>query len=61
MPESLKKSEVQREEDPSVVKQFENAPAETKFKDFYEIADKLKMAMLVTYRPGLGVGHISIH
>ena len=59
MPEALKKSEIQRQDDPSVAKQYENADFETKFKDFYEIADKRKIAMMGTYRPGVGVRTIA--
>ena len=44
MPETLTKEEVQKGQDPSVTKQWDNdVDAETKFKDFYKIADGLKV------------------
>lgn len=47
MPETLTKDEVQKGQDPSVTKQWDNdIDAETKFKDFYKIADGLKVASL---------------
>ncbi|KAF7196736.1 Protein bli-3 [Pseudocercospora fuligena] len=42
-------------EDPSVTKQYDSkASAGEKFKDFYEIADNLKISMLGTYRQNVG-------
>lgn len=44
MPDSLTKEEVQKHQDPSVMKQWDDqTDAETKFKDFYKIADGLKV------------------
>jgi len=48
-------SDVSPNQDPSVVKQWDDDVAvDTKFKDFYDIADKLKIALFSTYRPGIG-------
>jgi hypothetical protein len=56
MPESLKKSEVSAETDPSVAKQYDNeSSTEEKFKDLYAIADNLKIGLMSTYRQGVGV------
>lgn len=56
MPEPLKQSEVEKGQDPSVTKQFDGeTPTDQKFEDMYAIADKLKIGMLGTYRPGVGV------
>lgn len=56
MPEQLKQSEVDKGQDPTVAKQFDNETlAGPKFEDFYAIADKLKIAMLGTLREGTGV------
>jgi len=56
MPESLKKEEVTSKTDPSVSKQLDTeSPLETKTKDLYEIVDGLKIGILGTYRPGVGV------
>lgn len=61
MPESLKQSEVNSKTDPSVAKQFDTeTSSEEKFKDLYELADKMKISMLSTYRNGVGVS-ISCH
>ena len=55
MPEALKKDEIQRGQDPTVAKQWDNeTPFEKKFEDFYAIADKLKIGMMGTFRPGIG-------
>lgn len=56
MPEQLKQSEVDSKTDPSVAKQFDTqTPTEQKFKDFYGLADGMKISMLSTYRSGVGV------
>jgi hypothetical protein len=56
MPEQLKQSEVNSKTDPSVSKQFDTeASLETKTKDLYAIVDGLKIGILGTYRPGVGV------
>ena len=56
MPDALKKEEVERGQDPSVMKQWDNETSvEKKFEDMYAIADKLGVCMMGTARPGLGV------
>ena len=56
MPEQLKQSEVNSKTDPSVSKQLDTESSlETKTKDLYEIVDGLKIGILGTYRPGVGV------
>jgi hypothetical protein len=56
MPETLKKEEVTSKTDPSVVKQLDTESSlETKTKDLYDIVDGLKIGILGTYRPGVGV------
>ena len=56
MPESLKKEEVNSKTDPSVAKQLDTESSlATKTKDLYEIVDGLKIGILGTYRPGVGV------
>lgn len=46
MPEQLTKEEVEKGKDPSVSKQWDDeTDVETKFKDFYSIADGLKVFM----------------
>lgn len=58
MPESLKPEEVQSQTDPSVAKQFDDeTPKAEQFEDLYGIADKLKVSLLGTYRPGVGPVH----
>jgi general stress protein 26 len=53
MPDSVQ--DISSKSDPSVVKQLDNdAPAETKFEDFYKIADGAKITLLGTYRKGTG-------
>lgn len=55
MPETLTKEEVQKGQDPSVTKQWDNdTPVEQRFKDFYDIADGLKIGIMGTYRNGVG-------
>lgn len=56
MPEALKPEEVNSKTDPSVAKQYdESASLEQKTKDLYAICDGLKIGILGTYRPGVGV------
>jgi hypothetical protein len=56
MPETLKKEEVTSKTDPSVAKQLDTESSlETKTKDLYDIVDGLKIGILGTYRPGVGV------
>ncbi|KAI7020309.1 hypothetical protein KC355_g2787 [Hortaea werneckii] len=58
MPEPLTKEEVEKGQDPSVTKQWDNdVSAEKKFEDFYAIVDKQKIGMLGTYRDGIGPAH----
>ena len=46
MPEQLTKEEVAKGQDPSVAKQWDDeTDVETKFKDFYSIADGLKVCI----------------
>nr|POF20928.1 protein bli-3 [Quercus suber] len=55
MPSDIKQSDIDSKTDPSVARQLDNdASAEEKFKDFYAIADKLKIGLLSTYRQGTG-------
>lgn len=54
MPEKVNDLDASR--DPSVAKQYDDkSSAETKFQDFYKIADDRKICMMVTYRNGIGV------
>jgi hypothetical protein len=56
MPEKLTQQEVDNKVDPSVSKQYDSEVSrEESLKDFYAIADGLKIAMLGTFRPGIGV------
>lgn len=56
MPEPLKPEEVNSKTDPSVAKQYDTESSlETKTKDLYAIVDGLKIGILGTYRPGVGV------
>ena len=62
MPEQLKQSEVNSKTDPSVSKQLDTESSlETKTKDLYEIVDGLKIGILGTYRPGVGVSQSNSH
>ncbi|KAK3677148.1 hypothetical protein LTR78_002686 [Recurvomyces mirabilis] len=55
MPEQLTHEEVQKGQDPSVVKQYDDKTGtEEKFEDLYKIADGQKIGMLGTYRNGIG-------
>lgn len=59
MPEPLKESEVQKGQDPTVTKQWDDeTPAGEKFDDFAAIADKLSVCMLSSKRDGIGVSLI---
>lgn len=54
MPESLK-SEVTKEQDPSVTKQFDSkTPKDEQWKDLYDLVDEKKISILSTYRKGTG-------
>lgn len=61
MPEALTKSEVDRGQDPSVTKQWDDqASLQEKYKDFEAIADKVGVCIMGTFRPGIGVGVASL-
>ena len=61
MPEELKASEVNSKTDPTVAKQWDNdVSTDTKFEDFYAIADRLKCGLLGTLRNGTGPVHRSM-
>lgn len=55
MPESLKASEVNKENDPSVTKQYDNeTPKDQQWKEFYDLVDDKKISILSTFRKGTG-------
>lgn len=54
MPEKV--TQIDASQDPATTKQYDSeSSVETKFKDFYELVDKLNIAMMGTYRNGVGV------
>lgn len=54
MPEKVTK--IDASQDPATTKQYDNeSSAEKKFTEFYELVDKLNIAMMGTYRNGVGV------
>lgn len=56
MPEPLKQSEVDKGQDPSVTKQWDDkVDLAQKMKDFGAIADHLKIGMMGSLREGVGV------
>lgn len=56
MPEKLTASEVKAGTDPSVSKQYDRETAmHTQFGDFYALADSLKIGLLTTRRPNIGL------
>ena len=56
MPQPLKQSEVDSKTDPTVAKQFdEETPKKEQLQDFYKIVDGLKVSLLSTFRPGIGL------
>lgn len=56
MPEQLKESEVQKGQDPTVTKQWDDeTPLDKRFEDFGTIADKLGVCLLGTARKDIGV------
>ena len=56
MPEQLKESEVQKGQDPTVAKQWDDeTPLDKKFEDVAAIADKLGVCLMGTARNGVGV------
>lgn len=55
MPETLTKSEVDSKTDPSVSKQYDSETSTVQqIKDFYTKVDEMKVAILSTYRQGVG-------
>ena len=60
MPDQLKSSEVNSQNDPSVAKQYDNETDKTKqIEDFFKLADDKKIGILNTYRNGVGTYLIS--
>lgn len=55
MPSDIKQEDISQKNDPSVQRQWDEADFSTKFEDFYKIVDGLKIGLLGTYRPGIGV------
>lgn len=55
MPSELKKEDIEQKNDPSVARQWDDeTPKDQQFKDFYDIADGLKICLFSTYRPSIG-------
>lgn len=55
MPESLKKSEVDAGNDPSVAKQYDHdTPKDVQWKELYDMIDGKKISMLSTHRKNVG-------
>lgn len=62
MPEQLKESEVQKGQDPALVKTWDNeTPLDKRFEDFAAIADKLQVCMMGTLRDDVGVCTSSVN
>lgn len=56
MPEPLQQSEVDNKVDPTVAKQWDHdTPKSEQIEDFYKTVDKLKVGLLTTIRPGIGL------
>lgn len=56
MPSDLKQQDIDTKTDPSVARQWDDeTPIEQQIEDFYKIVDGLKVGLLGTYRPGVGV------
>jgi hypothetical protein len=55
MPSDLKQQDINEHNDPSVMRQWDEADFSTKFEEFYKIVDGLKIGLLGTYRPNIGV------
>jgi general stress protein 26 len=55
MPSEVKQQDITEKNDPSVMRQWDEADFSTKFEEFYKIVDGLKIGLLGTYRPGVGV------
>ncbi|KAI4844409.1 blue light-inducible protein-like protein Bli-3 [Aureobasidium sp. EXF-8845] len=54
MPSDLKQQDINEHNDPSVMRQWDEADFSTKFEEFYKIVDGLKIGLLGTYRPNIG-------
>ncbi|KAI4742601.1 blue light-inducible protein-like protein Bli-3 [Aureobasidium sp. EXF-12298] len=54
MPSDVKQQDITEKNDPSVMRQWDEADFSTKFEEFYKIVDGLKIGLLGTYRPGVG-------
>jgi hypothetical protein len=57
MPSDLKQQDINEHNDPSVMRQWDEPDFSTKFEEFYKIVDGLKIGLLGTYRPNIGVSH----
>lgn len=56
MVEKLKAEEVNKHTDPAVAKQYDTeTPKTAQWQELYEIVDKLKIGLLGTMRPNIGV------
>lgn len=61
MPEPLKAEHIDSKTDPTVATQWDTeTPMKDQVKDFYKIADSLKICLLGTNRPGTGPVHRSM-
>lgn len=61
MPEHLTHDEINSQTDPSVAKQYDSStPKEQQIKDFFNMVDGKKIAMLNTYRNGVGQFRIAL-
>lgn len=54
MPSDIKRSDIEQKNDPSVARQLDDAPAETKLADFYSMVDGFKIGLLGSYRANVG-------
>lgn len=61
MPSDVKPQDINEKNDPSVMRQWDEADFSTKFEEFYQIVDGLKIGLLGTYRPGVGVSLPQLH
>lgn len=56
MPDTLSKSEIDSKTDPTVANQYDReTPKAQQVKELYELVDSKKVALLSTYRNGVGV------
>ena len=61
MPEPLQQSEIEKGQDPSVTKQWDDdVPLDKKMEDFGKIADKLQIGIMGTLRNEIGVRRLPI-